>query len=590
MYIDVNIKELVKQWSSPPFDKEVADELKKIKSQDELRDRFIKRLDFGTGGLRAVMGAGTNRMNIYTVASTSQGLADFMTAQNPWAPQEGVLIGYDSRNNSKLYAQTAAAVFAKNGIQTYIFPTLTPVSFVAHGLQELKCFLGVMITASHNTSEYNGYKVYWRDGSQVVSPFDKEIWDYTKRAEISPKLIYDYAKLYQAGRINIAGNAIYDTFYKKGLKLLADNNLTNKEELKIVFSSLHGTGNIPVTEMLKIAGFKNILTVDEQMIPDGNFPTVKKPNPEERSALKMSIELATKTDADIVIATDPDADRIGTAVKNLNDKFVTITGNQMGAILLAFRINKFKELNKLPSQSAVISTLVSTRMIKTITETEGLKYFDTLTGFKHIGKMIREFENHKLNHEESYKFFMGIEESYGYLLSDFIRDKDAVTTAVAICEMALSCKQNNSSIYQYLIETFKNYGCFHEKLVSKEYKDSDGAQKINQIMETLRDPKSDKLQNLNLVKIIDYYKCTIKEVKTGKETHLSGYPITNLVQLYLADNSIISIRPSGTEPKIKFYFSVYEAIIKEMSDKKVEIKYQSLGLRIEKLIKILIEG
>jgi len=587
MYTDININDLIKEWSRPPFDKETSDKLKLIKSTDELHDRFYKRLNFGTGGLRAVMGVGTNRMNIYTVASTSQGLADFMTAQNPWAPDEGVLIGYDSRNNSELYAKTAAAVFAKNGIQTYIFPTLTPVSMVAHGLQELKCFLGVMITASHNTSEYNGYKVYWRDGSQIVSPFDKEIWDYTKRAEISPKLIFDYDQLYKAGKINIAGNAIANTFYKKGLQLLANNNITNKNDLKIVFSSLHGTGNIPVIEMLKIAGFENILTVDEQMEPNGNFPTVKTPNPEEKSALKMSIDLAIKNNCDLVIATDPDADRIGTAVKDLSNNFITISGNQMGAILLIFRINRFKELDKLPTQSAVISTIVSTRMIKKITEAEGLKYFDTLTGFKHIGKMIREFENHKLNHEESYEFFMGIEESYGYLLSDFIRDKDGVTTAAAICEMALYCKKNKSSIYEYLLETFRNYGCFHEKLVSKEYKGDNGIEKINQIMDNLRNPKSTRLQNLDLIKIVDYNNCKIINPKKGSEEHLSGYPITNLLQLYLADDSIISIRPSGTEPKIKFYFSVYEITNNEMPNKKIELIYQALGLRIEKLIKIL---
>ena len=544
IYIDPKILERVNVWLTPTFDTETQNTIKNLiaREPETLEESFYKNLEFGTGGMRGIMGVGDNRINKYTLGKNTQGLSNYLKKQFP-KQEIKVAIAYDCRNNSKTLAKLVANVFSANDIQVYLFSDLRPTPELSFAVKHLDCQCGIVLTASHNPPEYNGYKVYWEDGGQLVPPQDKEII-----AEIN-RLKYSEIKFeVNHNLISYIDKEVDEAFAKASIKNGSFGIPQGiKNNLNIVFTSLHGTSITMVPKVLQEAGYKNVSIVKEQALPDGGFPTVKSPNPEEPEALKMAIDLAIKQNADIVVGTDPDCDRLGIAVKNTTGKYTLLNGNQAMLIKTHFLLEKWKKENKLNGKQFVASTIVSTPMIQKIAENYKVIYKEGLTGFKWIAKMIKDFP--ELEH------IGGGEESFGYLVGDFVRDKDAVTATLLICEIAAQAKQNGGNLLSYLDELYLKYGYYQEHLISIVKKGKKGAEEISQMMKNFRENPYTEIAGQKVVRIEDYQKSESKDL-VNNSTILIDIPKSNVLIFYTEDGSKIAMRPSGTEPKIKFYISV----------------------------------
>ncbi len=543
--------ELYNQWLTDDyFDAETKAELKAIENDSkEIEERFYKTLEFGTGGLRGIIGAGTNRMNIYTVSKATQGFANYIKKQGEDAVKKGVVIAYDSRNYSPEFAEITARVLAGNGIKAYLSDELRPVPMLSFSVRHLGCTGGVVITASHNPPEYNGYKVYWEDGAQVPAPRDGEIinevnaiteWSMIKKADLEEAV--------NSGMIQYVGPEIDVAYLDAVTAQIVNQDIIDKTDLKIVYTPLHGSGNKPVRRALAKAGFKNVYVVPQQEKPDGNFPTVGYPNPENKAVFDLAMDLAKEKGADIIVGTDPDADRVGAVVKMTNGEYMVLTGNMTGALLCEYILSQKKANGTLPANGAVVSTIVSTDMTKAICKEYGMKYFDVLTGFKYIGEKIKEFEA-----DGSYEYMFGFEESYGCLAGTYARDKDACFATMLICELAAFYKAKGMSLYDGLLELYKKYGVYKETITSIELKGIDGAAQIKKIMDTLRAEAPKEIAGVKVIEARDYSVDKITNCLTG-ETIPTGLPKSNVLYFVLEDGTWFCVRPSGTEPKIKVYF------------------------------------
>ncbi|WP_033961573.1 phospho-sugar mutase [Psychroserpens jangbogonensis] len=543
-YIESQLLERVNTWLTPAFDKETKDYIKNLIANDtkELTESFYKNLEFGTGGMRGVMGIGTNRINKFTLGKNTQGLSNYLKQSFPGEDLK-VAIAFDCRHNSKSLAKVVADVFSANGIKVFLFEDLRPTPELSFTLKHLNCHSGIVLTASHNPPEYNGYKVYWQDGGQLVPPQDAEII-----AEIN-RLDYSEIK-FEANEnlIEYIGKDVDDIFINESIKNGSFNTSTEaKENLNIVFTSLHGTSITSIPETLKRAGYTNVNIVEEQREPNGDFPTVKSPNPEEPEALKMAVELATKVDGDIVIGTDPDCDRLGVVVRNLEGELVILNGNQTMLLMTNFLLKQWKNNNKINGNQFVGSTIVSTPMMSVLANSYNVDCKIGLTGFKWIAKMIEDFS--------TMDFIGGGEESFGFMVGDFVRDKDAVTSTLLACEIAAQAKDKGISVYKELIELYLEHGFYKERLVAITKKGIEGAQEIKQMMVDARENPLQEVNGSKVIRIEDYQLSIVKDFSTGKETTID-IPKSNVLIYYTEDGSKIALRPSGTEPKIKFYISV----------------------------------
>lgn len=538
----------------------------------EIKEHFYKELEFGTAGLRGTLGAGTNNMNIYIVRRATQGIANYILSQNPSYKERGVAIAYDSRNYSPEFAMETALTLCANGIKAYLFDELRPVPELSFTVRHLKTIAGIVITASHNPKEYNGYKVYWEDGSQVPpNVSDAILADINKVDFFNTKLI-DKETAIEKGLLNIIGAEI-DEAYINAVYKQAINKETVKavaDKFKMIYTPLHGSGNKLVRKILDKSGFKNVLVVKEQELPDGDFSTVKSPNPENKEAFTIAIELAKKENVDLIIGTDPDCDRVGVVVKTKEGDYITLSGNQIGSLLTNYIISAKAKNNTLPENGAVVSTVVSTPLAKKIAESYGVTYFSTLTGFKFIGEKIYEFET-----QNNYEFLFGFEESFGYLAGTHARDKDGVVSSMLIAEMAATYSAKNMTLYDALTEMYEKFGGFTEETVSITLSGSDGIEKIGKIMEGLRKNTPKNFEGFKVLSLKDFKLGVDTDFVTGETTKLS-YPSSNVLYFHLSDGVDFVVRPSGTEPKIKLYYLV-NAETKEKSDKILEKAKDSIG-------------
>ncbi|MGI6007546.1 MAG: phospho-sugar mutase [Ruminococcus sp.] len=572
----MSYKETYESWvNSSYFDEETRAELRSIADNDqEIRERFYKDLEFGTAGLRGIIGAGTNRMNIYVVRKTTQGLANYIISQG--GQKKGVAIAFDSRRMSPEFANEAALCLAANGIKAYIFESLRPTPELSFAVRELGCIAGINITASHNPPEYNGYKVYWEDGAQITPPHDSGIMD-----EVEKVTNYDQVKTMgkaeaeASGLYEIIGQKIDDAYIErlKSQVIHMDAIQEMAGELKIVYSPLHGTGNIPARRVLKELGFKNVYVVKEQELPDGNFPTVSYPNPEAKEAFALGLALAKEVDADLVLATDPDADRLGVYVKDKEGEYHSLTGNMSGCLLADYEIGQRKALKGLPEDGALIKTIVTTNMADAIARAYGVRLIEVLTGFKYIGQQILGFEQ---NHSGTYLF--GFEESYGCLIGTHARDKDAIVATMALCEAAAYYKTQGKTLWDAMIDMYEKYGYYKDDIQSITMKGIEGLEKIQQIMEHLRQNPPAKIGSYDVVAARDYKKDTITDLATGKVTS-TGLPSSNVLYYDLTDDAWLCVRPSGTEPKVKFYYGV-----KGTSLEDADTKSEAMGKEVLAMI------
>ena len=547
-----NYFEKYNEWLNDDcFDDETKKELDSIRdNEEEIKDRFYKELEFGTAGLRGVIGAGTNRMNKYTVGRATQGLANFinkMKIENP-----SVVISYDSRHMSKEFSEIAALVLNANGIKVNLFDNLRPVPELSFSVRYLNATAGIMITASHNPPEYNGYKVYWSDGAQIVPPIDKGIIDEVLSIkDFSLIKTINKNEAIEAGLLNYVGEEIDDAFINALKSSCLNPEIIKKEakNVKIVYTPLHGAGNLPVQRILKELGFENVYVVPEQEKPDGDFPTVSYPNPEDPKAFELALKLAKEVDADVVLATDPDADRLGVFSKMNNGEYVSYTGNMSALLICEYELSQKKEKGILPNNGAIITTVVSSELTKAIAENYGAKVFETLTGFKWIGEKIRKFEE-----ENSYKYLFGFEESYGCLIAPHARDKDGISAVMALCEATAFYKNKGWSLWEQMIKIYEKYGYYREGQVSIVLKGADGAEEIKNKMAKMRSNPPTELAGLNVLEVRDYQEHVIK--KADGEVSETDLPTSNVLYYELSNNSWCCVRPSGTEPKIKFYMGV----------------------------------
>ena len=527
-------------------------ELLTIKDDDEaIKIRFIKNMEFGTGGLRATMSAGTNAMNIYTVAQASQGLANVIIHNN--GQEKGIVIGRDSRNNSEVFARAAAEVFAANGIKTYFFDALRPTPVLSFAIRELGCIAGVNITASHNPSEYNGYKAYWEDGAQLSLEDAEMVSSYINTIDIFDEVKrVDFDKAVENGDIIIVGAAIDDKFIENVTAQLIDPDAIKSvaDDLKIVYTPLHGTGYRLIPEVLRLCGVKHLYPVWQQMIIDGDFPTVAFPNPEFPESLALGAKLADEVGSDLVIATDPDADRCGIMVRNKENKFVTVTGNQAGALLLDYILTAYEQTGTMPSDPYAVKTIVTTELATKICKEHKVDLFNVLTGFKFIGEVIKKKDDMGLGH-----YLFGFEESYGYLKGTYARDKDAVVAAMLITEMAAYYKKRGMTLYDAIVELFEKYGYYKEYTVNATYKGLDGTEKMRAMMENIRNNPPKSIAGRDVLEIRDYQTETVTDVKSGEKSP-TGLPVSNVLYFRTEGDNVVVIRPSGTEPKIKLYLLV----------------------------------
>lgn len=550
----MNIREVYEFWMKDSyFDECTKRELAAIADDEkEIEERFYRDLEFGTGGLRGIIGAGTNRMNIYTVRKATQGLANYILKEG--AEKKGVAIAYDSRNMSPEFAEEAALCLAANGIKANIFPSLRPTPMLSFALRELGCTAGIVVTASHNPPEYNGYKVYWEDGAQITASKDKEIIGevnaITDFHEVKTTTREDAEK---AGLYEVIPSEMDDK-YMEALKTQVLHPEVIREEasnLKIVYTPLHGTGNLPVRRVLKELGFEQVYVVKEQELPNGDFPTVSYPNPEDKNAFALALKLAKEVDADIVLATDPDADRLGVYAKDSKTgEYISFTGNMSGMLILEYILSQKKAMGILPSNGAVVTTIVSGKMAREITKAYNVDLIETLTGFKYIGEQIKFFEQ---NQEHEYLF--GYEESYGCLVGTHARDKDAVAAVMALCEVAAWCKHQNRTLCDQMEKLFETYGYYKEGLSTVTLKGQDGAKKIREMMENIRSEVPRQIGGVKVTQFRDYQEDILVDSLTG-EKKSTGLPKSNVLYFELESGTWCCIRPSGTEPKIKFYIGV----------------------------------
>jgi phosphoglucomutase len=574
-------KEKARLWKTYDLDEETRSEIERMEREDEklFIDSFYSDLEFGTGGLRGVMGVGSMRMNKYTVGMATQGLANYILKHHAQVGGEGsVAIAYDSRNNSSYFANIAAEILAKNGIHVYLFSELRPTPLLSFTVRELKCTAGIVITASHNPKEYNGYKVYWSDGGQILPPHDGGIIKEVKNA------MQDSSKDASQDSFGKKGDVLEVPSYveEKYLELvrgltLSEEAVKQEKDISIVYTSIHGSGITLVPKTLAALGFSNVNVVEEQAVPDGNFPTVESPNPEEKSAMKMALELGEKVNAELVLGTDPDTDRVGLAVRNDQNELVLINGNQAGSLLVYYRLLVGKEKGKLPEHPFIGKTIVTTELIARIAESFGVPCYDTLTGFKYIAELIKEKEGKE-------NFVAGGEESYGYLVSDFVRDKDAALSAVQFAEIAAYAKSKGTTMWGMLKDLYLQHGVFQEELVSITLKGIDGVAQIQSMMSRLRTTPPQTLGGVALAELHDVKAGTCKNMISGEVTTLP-YPSSDVLQFILTDGSKISARPSGTEPKIKFYFSLRKEIssIEEVVEAQTELMHRIEHIKNEML-------
>ena len=575
--IEMDYKKLYEEWlSNPYFDEGTKAELKAIEQdENEIKERFYKELEFGTAGLRGVIGAGTNRMNIYTVRKTTQGLANYIAAVNGQA--KGVAIAYDSRRMSPEFAKEAALCLAANGVKAYIFDSLRPTPELSYAVRKLGCIAGINITASHNPPEYNGYKVYWEDGAQITPPHDSGIMaEVQKVTDFNTVKTMDEAAAKEAGLFQVIGKEVDDAYMEelKSQVIHMDAIKAMAKELKIVYSPLHGTGNIPARRVLKELGFENVYVVKEQELPDGEFPTVSYPNPEADEAFELGLKLAKEVDADLVLATDPDADRLGVRVKDKDGVYHNLTGNMSGCLLADYEIGQRKEVNGgLPEDGAMISTIVTTNMAAAIAKYYGVKFIEVLTGFKYIGQQILGFETSGVG---SYLF--GFEESYACLIGTHARDKDAIVATMALCEAAAYYKTKGMTLWDAMIEMYERYGYYKDDIQSITLKGIEGLAQIQTILENLRKNPPMEIGNYKVLSARDYKADTIVDMET-KEVKSTGLPSSNVLYYDLTDDAWVCVRPSGTEPKIKIYYGIKGTSIQDADEKSA-----ALGKELKELI------
>ena len=545
--MDQKIIERAKSWLTEQYDEETRKQVQDMLDNDpnELTESFYRNLEFGTGGLRGIMGAGTNRMNIYTVAMATQGFANYIKKMNEGKKELSVAISYDGRNNSPAFANITADVMSANGIKVYIFDCLRPTPELSFAVREMKCDAGVMVTASHNPKEYNGYKAYWNDGGQLVSPHDKNV--IAEVEKITDPSMVNFKR--NPELITVLGEDFDKIYLEKVFGLSLSLDLIKKHEnLKIVYTPIHGTGRRLVPEILKMKGFKNVYCVEEQMIVDGNFPTVKSPNPEEPAAMALAVKKAQEVNADLVMATDPDADRVGIAVKDDKGEFILLNGNQTASIFVYYLLTRWNELGKLTGKEYIVKTIVTTELLFAIADKYNVEKHDVLTGFKYIADKILELEGKK-------QFIGGGEESYGYLAGDFVRDKDAVIATSMIAEATAWAAEQGKAPYLLLMDIYHEFGLYKEKLVSLTKKGISGTEEIKALMAKFRTTPPTVIGGEKVVEIRDYKASEAKDLASGKVTAIN-LPKSDVLQFFTESGSKITVRPSGTEPKIKFYFSM----------------------------------
>ncbi|MHA4266261.1 phospho-sugar mutase [Bacillus cereus] len=567
----MNWKQEFSRWLSyAELDAELKEQLENMKQDEKkIEDSFYKNLEFGTGGMRGELGAGTNRLNVYTVRKATQGLAKFIEKLGEEAKKRGVVVAYDSRHKSPEFAMEVAATLGAHGITTYVFESLRPTPVLSFAVRYLHTVSGIVLTASHNPPEYNGYKVYGEDGGQLPPKEADELISYVNAVEDELTVeVADVEQLKADGLLHIIGQEVDDAYAAE-----LNNVIINKEmvqnvgkDLKIVFTPLHGTSNLSVRRGLEEVGFTDVTVVKEQELPDPNFSTVKSPNPEEHAAFEYAIRDGEKVGADVLIATDPDADRLGVAVRNHDGEFQVLTGNQTGALMLDYLLSQKKENGTLPENGVVLKTIVTSEIGRTIAKAYGLDTVDTLTGFKFIGEKIKQYEE-----SGQYEFQFGYEESYGYLIRPFCRDKDAVQSVLFACEVAAYYKSQGKTLYDGLLEVFAKYGFFREDLVSLTLKGKDGAEQIQEMMATFRENPPKEVAGLTVVAVEDYKASIVTSLQDGhkEEIHL---PKSNVLKYQLEDGSWFCLRPSGTEPKIKFYFGVQDSSLQNSEQKLLTIK------------------
>ena len=565
-----------KKWcESPEFDEETKKELLAIKDDEkEIEDRFYKELEFGTAGLRGIIGAGTNRMNQYTVGKATQGLANYILEQG--TENKGVAISYDSRRMSKEFSMQTALILCANGIKTYLFESLRPVPELSFAVRQLKCTAGIMITASHNPPKYNGYKVYWDDGAQIVAPRDKDIIAKVRAVEnFSEIKTISEEEAKNKGLLNFVGKEMDDKYIETLKSCILNPEIVKEQgkKLKVVYTPLHGTGNMVAERLLKEIGIENLYVVPEQKEPDGNFPTVDYPNPEDPKAFKLALELAKKVDADVVLATDPDADRLGIFAKDSKTgEYKNYTGNMSALLIAEYRISQMQEKGILPANGMFITTVVSSELAKAIAKNYNLECIEVLTGFKNIGAVMRKAEE---NGDKTYVF--GFEESYGCLIGDYARDKDGIGAVMALCEAACYYQSKGKTLWDAIMDIYEKYGYYKETQVSIVREGAEGAEEIKQMMTNTRNKDIEKIGNYKVLTFKDIEKDIVKNMQTGEITK-TGLPKSNVLYYELEDNNWCCIRPSGTEPKIKLYMGVKGKTDEEASEKLEKLKEDMLEL------------
>ena len=574
----MNYLEEYKKWcESPEFDEETKKELLSIKDDEkEIEDRFYKELEFGTAGLRGVIGAGTNRMNKYTVGKATQGLANYILEQG--TQDKGVAISYDSRRMSKEFSLLTALILNANGIKTYLFENLRPVPELSFTVRKLKCTAGVMITASHNPPKYNGYKVYWDDGAQIVEPRDKEIIAKVRAVE-SFSEIKEISKeeAIEKGLLNVIGTEMDDEYISVLKSKILNPEIVKEQgkKLKVVYTPLHGTGNTIAGRLFKEIGMENVYVVPEQKDPDGEFPTVSYPNPEDKAAFKLALELAKKEDADVVLATDPDADRLGIFAKDAKTgEYMEYTGNMSALLIAEYRIEQMKEKGILPEDGMFITTIVSSDLAKAIAKYYNLECVEVLTGFKNIGRIMRQEEE-----KNGMKYVFGFEESYGCLIGDYARDKDGIAAVMALCEAACYYASKGKTLWDAMEDIYKKYGYYKEAQVSIVMEGAEGAEKIQEMMTNMRNTPVEKIGEYKVLTFKDVEKDYVKDMVTGEESK-TGLPKSNVLYYALEDNNWCCVRPSGTEPKIKLYMGV-----KGTSDEEAAKKLEALKEAMVAIVK-----
>ncbi|MGR5984653.1 phospho-sugar mutase [Bacillus cytotoxicus] len=563
-------KEYSRWLSYANLDAELKQRLEDMKQDEKkIEDSFYKNLEFGTGGMRGELGAGTNRLNVYTVRKATKGLAHFIESLGEEAKKRGVVVAYDSRHKSPEFAMEVVATLGAHGITTYVFESLRPTPVLSFAVRHLHTISGIVLTASHNPPEYNGYKVYGEDGGQLPPKEADELIRYVNQVE--DELTVEVANVEQLkadGLLHIIGTEVDEAYVEQLKTVIINKEMVEKvgKDLKIVFTPLHGTSNIPVRQGLEAVGFTDVTVVKEQELPDPNFSTVKSPNPEEHAAFELAIRDGEKVGADVLIATDPDADRLGVAVRNHNGEFQVLTGNQTGALMLEYLLSQKEQNGTLPKNGVVLKTIVTSEIGRTIAKAYGLDTVDTLTGFKFIGEKIKQYEE-----SGQYEFQFGYEESYGYLIRPFCRDKDAVQSVLFACEVATYYKSQGKTLYDGLLEIFEKYGFFREDLVSLTLKGKDGAEKIQEMMTAFRENPPKEVAGLTVKTVEDYKASTITSLIDGSQEEIQ-LPKSNVLKYQLTDGSWFCLRPSGTEPKIKFYFGVKADSLQNSEQKLLTIK------------------